>query len=1132
MKEEFSSIVNPAEFVTSINPSSAFALLNSTTHEIERALVIVTKQKPELAMFTASLMLQGTESFIYHLFNLVRTQHVDGDLDAWASNLRSLSDAYTALVAKVKKTSAERRSREVLAVWCLTALVDCIARVRWPDLFTNVGMALPVDLLESLTLRERFLMETAAALIERKRLLGYNGLFDYECPSVTQDFAQKYFDSKEDMKSLLAVERENERKRKIERQNKLDQIQQQYSTLQDEECKCEKNEKQRVIKHCDRCLELKRLMQTSTQVVNPLPAKDELAKQVMFFTTQPQIIIAYGSVITNAYKLHSSEFASATLTTVDCVNWALDNGLQLKRHSSKVSLVSTRKPLATDSHFKKHSTFTVDIVYPDFNALVSLGGSSLDESDPFKFDVTKYQYQLNGPLANLPWMADSNHTENEVLASQHKMPATMTKSEFISFGRVRAAPNLQIRELVMTLKSLSDKQINNSDFLILAQRVLYEVGPISPEAACKWSWKQDLFDETWLTELYQVLSAKLSTTHQNWESHATLRLIIEISTFVAQFGLEQEFDNLLVKARAVIIEWTKEVEELIREFITRPELVLKWRLLLIQFYAYLLLASREVTGQYLSYRSALQRQKSVVGNNITADIDGLLMIVDAHAFNNTSRIHELITRDPALLYYLIKDGVDVGQEDLSWRRMTREDGRFTDWYSSGPYSVNPISGLILREGFTVSELPSIIVQSPLYQEVMKNTNFIVQRVNNEYVSLPFGQRTFKFGFWKSLEQFPFIQEQHEDGRRLTLLPRNFLARSSLPTILVNEMAHWIDFENGVIEFRPPDFRRTDFSYWMKLDTGECYVNDKGKRNELLNAKDDRLVSLMKVLYRIDKVENILCTRSSPKECQVTYMKFNLTFTIKESGEIISDNYPGYKLADVQVVPTFPLFSRYLYIQPASAHSTKLPIVLISREDQIYPYEFDDVQQRLIPSTTLSRLVLAHIYAKYSYTIDPLTQTTGLQQALYLLHQCWQNNVYSVAEVEAMKDLLKLKEYSPMVYSIKLLVYHLYSESTRLLFLTPQGEAKIIKRDEDFIADQAKKYFKTKHLLPAGATLDESIERYLKRYLVHKSYSPGKYFTNVPTIFFSKETLPSSFPIRRLFNRVGFKRKLNQGILEY
>lgn len=1117
LKEDVSSQVSPAEFIELMNVNTSLQLISDTVEELKQTKLSIGKQKPDLADFNTRATLHGTENFIYHLFNSVRP--IDkADLENWAVNLRRLAECYTALIPSVKRPSAERKSREVLAIWCLVAIIDHIAREQWPQLFTNVGMALPVELLEGLTFRERSLMETAANLIAHKKTLGNSeGLFDYKSPSETRQFAVNYFDSTEgvEMQNCLEAERNQEIVRRKEREKQLKIAEERYTALSQQQCAC--YYARHKLKRCRRCIDINTLKGTPSLVQHPLPIDDCMAKEVVFFAMQPSIFRSYAAIALQAYIIHGNKLQPERST--DCVAWSLGAGLNLKRQSDTPALLtSTRKTLETNSHFKKLAPFTVDVVYPDFSAEVALQISGGHCSfSTFQYDVAGYQYRLGGALSNLSWMADANHTENAVLAAQYAMPSSMMKNEFIAFGRVRAAPNLQIRELFMALQTMSDKQLNSDDMLTLVQRVLCEMGPTSETLPCMWTWKLDLFSENWLTLLHQSLADKLSNIRQNWESHAIMRLIIDVSTFAVQFGKQDSFVDLLTEARKTILEWINEVVLLIKEFIDKPDLVLKWRLLLVQFYSYLLLGSRVVTEKDLQYRTELSKLKSICGNGITLDIYDLLSLVDSHIFNNTATIHRLVQNDTSFLNQLLPEiGMD---SNAPWKRVNH-NGKLIDWYSSGPYMVNPISGLILLDGLTVSELPSVVVQMPIYQEVMTNANFIVQRVNNEYVSAPFGTRKFKFGMWEyNNSRFPFVKEQHDDGRELTLLPRAFLAGSGLPGQLVG-MAHWVDFANQIIEFRPKDFRCTNFSHWMKLDTGECFVNDVYK-SQLLNAYDGHLHDLIKLLTRIDAVQNIICFASSPNEFKVSHINYNLTFTVQENGEIVSDNYPGYKLASRQLVPTFPLFSSYLYIKPQNALSTKLPLLLIPDGGQIYPYEFDEVHQRLIPSTTLARLILARIYMQHSCTLDPLAQTTGVQQAFELLQQCWQNSPFSSTEFNVLSSFMSFEVNSPIAYSIKLLVHHLDQVSRRVEFLHPAKAIPIPKDWNEGIALVVKRYFKTKHTLPISCVLDPAIEKEfaLRWPPVQKATHDGRYFSRVAKIFFSKETIPLSFDISGLFTEV-------------
>lgn len=943
------------------------------------------------------------------------------------------------------------------------------------------------------------------------------------------------------MQDDLKKEREREIERDSSYQMNLSLLKAKYNNLQ-QKCECT------YFKSCLYCRERDSLR--VKPVIHPLPERNNDAKKVVFFARIPEILQACGNLSILAHSLFCNTKMHHKEIPIDSLAWIAKYDFKPTqlRVPRLISLGSLRKPLVTDSHFKYYAGFSEESYHPDFDLVLSaiISGRKCIVDIP-KYDFTQFTEDTRGGLKHLNWIADAAHTENMVLAEQSEMPSEMTKSEFLTFGFMRAAPLLQIRRLAQAL-SEPHISLDNPDFLCLVRRVLYELGPISQrDDHSRWEWKHDLFSNEWMDKLHRSLQQIVKHVEQSWQSHKTMLLVIECATYLSQFdsGSDKRFLYLLRECHRIVVTWCDEVKELEQENITNADAVKKWRLLLVQFYSYNLLASIPVgvDCDTLITRRRLRDLKHLCTTDQLNGLAVLLGSVDVLICTREHDIHSLLIKNFGWLDKILSNATGRTFSGLKWKIIT-EDKMSTSWFTTdevtgnSKYEVNPFEGLVLHNGSTISELPSIISQHPLYQSVMRNANFIVrplltQRLYNCLSEI--NDCTYSFGLWifESKEYAYVVEESKHQKSKKVLVPPDLLADCQLPSQLISNFSHWIDFEAKKMYFRPKDFRQQTIHWTACLtdDLIQARIIQYNTTYQLLPATIPAFSPLISIFQKLDSEENIHFLKS--ENLSIFFARYNLTLSIsKGKGFIESKDFPGYHLSSNQSIPTLPMLHAYLVFIPSTYKFTTQPIVVIPNGNvqydnssfieimpnentasfPYYQYQLDLDLECLIAPSVKSRLYLAYLYALSSVLLpDPMTAQTGFETALGLLRQCWQNRPYSEEEWQLLSKIDNLTTPSQPSATLWLMVYYLMQTSQKILFMYPGLPERVLPTEKFNVYKvgywKAKKWQSPSSLL----TMEEEVTLFGQLLsLDTNKYSHHRYQLNYfelsPDIFFSKEKL--------------------------
>ena len=145
---------------------------------------------------------------------------------------------------------------------------------------------------------------------------------------------------------------------------------------------------------------------------------------------------------------------------------------------------------------------------------------SFSESSSANFCTPPFLY--SGPYASLSrFVSSTQHTPNDIIASQADCPDEINLHEFIAFSGLRSGPRLQwsniARELASPFLSFNREEVHT-----LITRAAWQIGPLSNGVR---EWHLDLGISSFGNVLLRELESVLTKIKANWQEDVTVRTI-------------------------------------------------------------------------------------------------------------------------------------------------------------------------------------------------------------------------------------------------------------------------------------------------------------------------------------------------------------------------------------------------------------------------------------------------------------------------------------------------------------------------------------------------------------------------------------------------------------------------------
>lgn len=179
---------------------------------------------------------------------------------------------------------------------------------------------------------------------------------------------------------------------------------------------------------------------------------------------------------------------------------------------------------------------------------------------------TKCTFSLpSGPFSSLKYaIENTNHTSNEVIASQGRRPPELSEQLHYAFGTLRSGHLLQWRNLAREL-AIPNLNFNHEETYLLITQAILQLGPSGGGDKKFRESHQDLADEDFSLSLLDRLGHRLEAAKDNWQEATSIKIFIEIVGKIltlAPSPIEAENTQakarclqFLKRARGILIHW-------------------------------------------------------------------------------------------------------------------------------------------------------------------------------------------------------------------------------------------------------------------------------------------------------------------------------------------------------------------------------------------------------------------------------------------------------------------------------------------------------------------------------------------------------------------------------------------------
>ena len=165
---------------------------------------------------------------------------------------------------------------------------------------------------------------------------------------------------------------------------------------------------------------------------------------------------------------------------------------------------------------------------------------------------------ISEPYSELGWcVTDSDYSENKVIAAQNNCPQELLLKEFMAFGNLRCAKNLQWRHLIRYFSDLNTADISVLHLILTAIHKC--------EASVSDSWigdaHVDLLDPSFVVALVKFLEEMIENQKDNWKDYNSMMCLVFICRRLATVN-----DNgvvLLCKIRHIMSKWHAKLTKLL-----------------------------------------------------------------------------------------------------------------------------------------------------------------------------------------------------------------------------------------------------------------------------------------------------------------------------------------------------------------------------------------------------------------------------------------------------------------------------------------------------------------------------------------------------------------------------------------
>ena len=966
---------------------------------------------------------------------------------AQCMELWSLSSLYHKTASTVYSRSAEGVSTMILVLAELWCAIDVLASKMQP-LLRRFGPEIPVDLFSPLLLPKRSQMDRLRH-IELYITTRHEQAVP-ENPSMFSEpskrcFAAQLYEASEDYQELRREIQEFARKQISRKQREWVEGSQRYRKIKDgaKAMMCQntldidQNVERHIASGCPRCRRLKVAEDMSIdRYERPLPEDAVHCAAAVVELDFPSEMVAWRNMTWMLiHDIGRSSKASGSLPAETLLKYS---GLRpfARKKASSISLASVTKSY-TRAHYKKVKfpvEFDKCVVNNALKYKLWDAGSRCwlhDQKSTPSISVRCITQLPEGPYTNLQYAVNAtSHTQNQVIAEQRSCSTNISLPEFVSFGSLRAdGERTQWLNIKRELGS-SNLHFNTEAVYILFRQAAWQAGSYNNSQYRVSHMECD--DKAFCRELLSILARNVESVKANWKSDNALLLFTTITLRILSLSLRPDVKTmalgLLQKIREVAHSWTEVLGQIIHET-TAPEMLLR-------------LQQRRLRSAILC-KMTFDVDGSDLPNLLSTANDVCTWIlcsntVQENSNNGVELKHDLrllLLRDRRLSHTLFRHvrtlviqgnqgGLNEairhiwsGFEPTSAGWTALQDPSFQRWIMSvteakpGKASqrvlYDLLEGELLVDGVPLGRLSSMYTESESYLRILGAQLirvFTADMAGMHYMSAqPINGYIIYFGVREDDVIIRFKQ-----GSQIWELVSHRVFSKDLPSAFITDYIHWLDIENGEVEFRPKNNPwKSSPDHWRLMcrkDSNPELVQGKRK---LVDVQSRTFAVARKIFGALDEWQHIHVTFVNDNHLEVALPRLDLRFFLNAKGDMECYELRRIVDPDQSLGTLIGLRSRLILcsseaiarnhdrlliipegeitVSQSSSH-VQVNISACNNNARIFRYHIDASLQCLRPvADKLGNLYIAYLHALTSHVLpDPFIKLTGTEEALQLL----------------------------------------------------------------------------------------------------------------------------------------------------
>ncbi|KAJ0423879.1 hypothetical protein BJY00DRAFT_309697 [Aspergillus carlsbadensis] len=657
------------------------------------------------------------------------------------------------------------------------------------------------------------------------------------------------------------------------------------------------------------------------------------------------------------------------------------------------------------------------------------------------------------------------HEQNKVIAEQRNFQSQLNPHNMVAVGQLRSGERLQWYNIVRELAS-SSISMNEKSVCDLFCQAAWQLGSYSPETYLR---KAHVFFKSSdsVRMLWEALEHRLDSISSNWNEHHTLHTLVVLGLRSLSLGpasSSRRAADFLRKCREVATQWVARLRKSPATNVGNDgpgQLMLMLRIGSICLLTYS--TDHDNLGVLLQTDEDLQilvESSMLIFNNathatgtISPESKATTLLASRVLCQTEHLIVHLIRTKPSGLTSAILQSAQNLHISSPWKFL---DGNNTRWVTNTSSSdsdqaqqeihYNILTGELRIDNEPLARLPEVYTRNASFQRLFGSQPLAVIRsdlTGSAYMSVqPFGEYHVHFRIHDNQLIMKATEKNKTKGTRqiLRYIPPDSLFKD-FPNSLVAGHAHWINLDDGSLEFRPlQQIWKRDPENWCTFYKGHIRAPSttmQGQRT-LVDIHSEFFSDITAVLGRLDSAEHIVVTKSPDGLVEAKLVRLHLTFFVNANGDLECREHSSvvdssqnigclYGLAKKLVLRDKTRQQRIVLIPYGAARITKetsyskVTLELPNTPRIKYFSYVADTDLGMLSDTSgmVGSLYLAYLLAITSFVLpDPATNRTGTEEALRILQQARMQSSFPldgecIHLLELIAALTPYRKYYPM-----------------------------------------------------------------------------------------------------------------------